>query len=430
MKLIKKILMVIPFVLPYMLLSAQTIMPLKIGDKVPDIYFAKMLNHISTSGKLSDFKGKAIIIDMWFHSCIPCIGGMPYMDSLQKEFKNDLQVLPVTWESQADIEEFWKKNVMVNKIKFTQVVEDSITRKLFPAVSFPHQIWIDKSGTVVAITDSKNSTRENIKKLIENDKINVPEKREEMDGKIRWGIEPLMNIRYEENKSNLLFYSYFSKYRKELNGSASYQKDTVNNLIRWKFSNYGLLNLYHNAYANTTGVPFNLATRVIRRDHKTLKSRPDFKTHTDIFCYDVMYKDTTLNSFGKFMIPDLDRFFGLKSREVKKKIMCYVISPNGKGSRYRQTIDPDGKRHFYNLTLQKNTLLSVSKMWPSHLNTILTQFTPLPLLFEMGTDKLINFEVVWNLDDLKKMNTELTKFDLQIEKKKRRQKVIILEDAP
>ncbi len=44
-------------------LHAQPV-PLKIGDRAPDITI-KAVNHTSSTLKLSDFKGKLLILDFW-----------------------------------------------------------------------------------------------------------------------------------------------------------------------------------------------------------------------------------------------------------------------------------------------------------------------------------------------------------------------------
>ncbi len=431
MKNILKTVLLAVFVLTCQLVQAQNVNPLHIGDKVPDIAYTKMLNHKASNGRLSDFKGKAIIIDLWFKECGGCIGAMPHLDSLQNEFKDDLQVLLITWQTQAEIMDFWRRNLDVGKYRFVQAVEDTITRKLFPAVAFPHQIWISKEGVVTAITDGQGTTRDEIKKLITNSKLSLREKKDEMDANVRWGIAPLMNIRYDDNKDKILNYSYFSKYRPELNGSATHEIDSVNRLVRMKFSNMDYITLYHYAYvSNMERRIIHRPTRMIRLDHSDLPRKLDFLTMSTSFCYDLIYKDTskTLYNFGKHMTSDLDRFFDVKSHEELREISCYIISPNGKGIRFRETINPDGKKHVYNMSLETGKLLSVSRQLPSFLEGSLMDYADKPLLFEMGNEKKLNFEVVWNLDNLKQMNLELEKYDLKIEKAMRKRKVIILED--
>jgi thiol-disulfide isomerase/thioredoxin len=67
---------------------------LKIGDKVPDIEF-KMLNHSSKSTKLSDYRGKVVILDFWTTFCTPCVAKFPQLDSLQKANSDLVKILLV-----------------------------------------------------------------------------------------------------------------------------------------------------------------------------------------------------------------------------------------------------------------------------------------------------------------------------------------------
>ncbi len=153
--------------------NAQQIKPLTVGDKLPDVVFKTMLNHKAPSGKLSDFKGKAMIIDMWFRQCGSCVDAMPHLDSVQKAYKDNLQVLLVTWQTKKEIEAFWKERLPVQGLKFTQVVEDTVMKALFPAVGYPHQIWIDKNGIVKSINDGRQTTKENIKSLIVGNTVKI-----------------------------------------------------------------------------------------------------------------------------------------------------------------------------------------------------------------------------------------------------------------
>ncbi len=46
--------------------------------------------------KLSDFKGKVIVLDFWATWCAPCREGIPDLIEIQKEFKNQVQVIGIT----------------------------------------------------------------------------------------------------------------------------------------------------------------------------------------------------------------------------------------------------------------------------------------------------------------------------------------------
>lgn len=413
------------------MLFSQDIKPLTIGDKVPDVVLGNMLNYKTSQGKLSDFKGKAIIIDMWFRECGACREAMPHLDSLQKEFKDDLQVLLVTWQPKAHIEEFWRANRNFGHLKFTQAVEDSTLRKLFPARGFPHQIWINKDGIVVAITGGQSTNKGNVKKLIHGEPVNLPVKRDEMDSRVAAAVDPLMNIRFEENRSNLLYYSYFSKRRPEFNGGSSLLLDTANQIVRVKFTNTDFLYLYDCAYSNKFGSDLHRPTRMVREDSNPIATKSDYQNYTNVFCYDLMYKDSTYSNFGKFMVSDLDRFFGVKSHEEIREIPCYILRPTGANENYKQKLNPDENYYLTNPKLKKGEITEMNgleKAWFSTVIRSLMLYVDKPLLLELGDAENLNFRVTWNLENLPAMNKELAEYGLEIVIEDRPRKVIVLKD--
>lgn len=422
----------VAFLLGQILSSAQTVLPLKIGDNIPDLELKKMLNHQSSSGKLSDFTGKAIIIDLWFKECVPCIASMPHLDSIQKKFNKDLQILPVTWQSKDAIEQFWKNNLDVGELKFTQVVEDTVVRRLFPARSFPHQIWLDKNRKVIAITDGKNLTIDNIKKLINGQNIALQKKTDENDNSVANALLPNMVNRYEQNKNKILYYSYLSNYRKELSGWTRVEKDTLTQTIRVLANNIDLLGLYNFAYTNNSGATVHYKTRILRKDHNPVKTMQDGKFDTTAsFCYELIYRGH-YRDFGKYMIKDLDRSFKVRSHEELIELPCYVIRSTGNDTRYRNPNPAYSGRQTKNIALKKDALLVANMQWISFLERALNQGSGnqrnFPIVFELPNEKTINFEVNWNLEKLDTMNRELAKYDLMIEFVKRKRKVIVLED--
>jgi len=80
------------FILIYLgfICLAGEVKPLKIGDKVPDIEFKLVDSKTGgiSKGKLSDYKGKLVIIDFWASWCYSCLHKFPKMDELQKKYSN------------------------------------------------------------------------------------------------------------------------------------------------------------------------------------------------------------------------------------------------------------------------------------------------------------------------------------------------------
>ena len=89
--------------------SQQPVKRLRIGDSVPNVSIGNLVNYQKASYKMSEFKDKLLIIDFWATWCMPCIASFPKLDSLQKEFEQELMILSVTSEEKKMVEEFLKK---------------------------------------------------------------------------------------------------------------------------------------------------------------------------------------------------------------------------------------------------------------------------------------------------------------------------------
>ncbi|MBB6107814.1 Thiol-disulfide isomerase or thioredoxin [Mucilaginibacter lappiensis] len=146
--------------------NAQT-KPLAIGDKVPDIIIKDVLNYKTTSTKLSDFKGKLLILDFWATWCSPCVAMLPKTDSLQKKFAGEVEILPVTYEDKTMAAAFLTRLKSVKHISISSVINDKILNSLFVHGSIPYYVWIDKNGTVIATTESKEINEKNIRLAID-----------------------------------------------------------------------------------------------------------------------------------------------------------------------------------------------------------------------------------------------------------------------
>jgi thiol-disulfide isomerase/thioredoxin len=147
-------------------ISAQ-IKELHVGDTVPDIVINNIINYKTNNARISDFKGKLLILDFWTTWCSPCIAMFSKTDSLEKAFKDEVLFLPVTYEKKQDAAFLLSKMNKVNNIMTPSVVEDTILSKYFHHATVPHYVWIDNNSRVIAITNMTEVNTENIRKAIE-----------------------------------------------------------------------------------------------------------------------------------------------------------------------------------------------------------------------------------------------------------------------
>ncbi|HYF29816.1 MAG TPA: TlpA family protein disulfide reductase [Chitinophagaceae bacterium] len=151
---------------------------LNIGDTVPDISLANLVNYKTSSAKLSDFKGKLLILDFWATWCGPCIAAFPRLDSLQKKYGDKMQVIPVTSEAKQLVSDFLERMNKMKKVSVFSVVNDKTLGKLFPHTYLPHYVWIDAGGKVVAITEMQHVNEANINAVLSGKGLQMAEKKD------------------------------------------------------------------------------------------------------------------------------------------------------------------------------------------------------------------------------------------------------------
>ncbi|SDE40147.1 Thioredoxin-like [Mucilaginibacter pineti] len=159
--------------------TSKTIKTLSIGDKMPDVKITNIINSHIKSGKISDYKGKLILLDFWSTWCSACIDGFSELDSLQRQYPDKIQILLVNPKREGDS----KKGVqiVINRMnewstrpfRLPIVFQDTSITKNFQFHSLPHCVWIGPDGKVIGITGKEEVTIQNIKKGIAGKKIEI-----------------------------------------------------------------------------------------------------------------------------------------------------------------------------------------------------------------------------------------------------------------
>jgi len=115
---------------------------LSIGEKAPDFQLKTLTGD---TVKLSDLKGKKIMLNFWATWCPPCKAEMPEMEQFSKQIGKDTVILAVNIDPQLDVQAF----VDENKITFPILLdaEDKVN-ETYQVISIPTTYFIDTNGFI------------------------------------------------------------------------------------------------------------------------------------------------------------------------------------------------------------------------------------------------------------------------------------------
>ena len=78
------------------------------GQKLPDFDLMDLKGNKINS---RDLKGRPVVINIWFATCIPCMEEMPALNELKEKFQNsDVVFLAITFENKITVQNFLKKH--------------------------------------------------------------------------------------------------------------------------------------------------------------------------------------------------------------------------------------------------------------------------------------------------------------------------------
>ncbi len=318
--------------------SPPEIKSLSIGDTVPDVVFNEVMNYPAKTAKLSDFQNKKLIIlDFWSTSCSACIGYFPHMQSLSRQFKNDLQIILVNgntriWHDNPPKIERVLKNLKDRSgvtIRLPIVLNCEILDQYFPRRTIPHEVWISNNGVVLAITGAEEVTAGNIKDIIEGKKVTMRMKK---DVFFDIGHRQLSALVYGANSLSGQSISSSLLYKGQIDGLGSRMglrgSDGIADTLYTGMyvTNMPFLYLYQLAYQNLMQF---LPNRIIIETRDSADFRyngyRDSSWYSQVYSYDINVPPVSRQKMMEYMQRDLERTFHTKVTDQKRRIKCWVL---------------------------------------------------------------------------------------------------------
>jgi peroxiredoxin len=372
----------------------------EIGKQVPDYTFNNVLNSPQRKISLRSLKGKIVILEFWATWCGPCIPAMKNLDILQKEFKDALEVITISTESEERLERFIKSSNTSLRI-----ASDTSHTLNFRYNVIPHSIIIDREGIVRAITSPGNINAGVLNNLISNNEISLNVKDDfYSDPAVKVGtIKSIVNSNYRiELKS----------YDPAKRGGAHVFKDSDGNINGIEIWNSPIPRLYQYL--------FEIASpgRMIFKDG--LSYATDFpyeKGHQFNFTIEVSNDHT--GDWKKLGIDFLNENFDFNGRKAIDTLDCFVLK-----NRDSEIKESDSNEVSVMIT---GSILKAKKIKISRLTAYLENFNSLPVVDATNLKGEYDIDLNWLETDPKTLSDELGKYGLVLEKSEKKLPVEVME---
>jgi thiol-disulfide isomerase/thioredoxin len=396
----------------------KAITPLTIGDTLPDMALSRIINYKPSTACLSSFKGKLLILDFWATWCTACLKHFPQMDSLQQQYKSEVQVLLVnaknTGDDEKKIQAFLEKRKAPNGRPYSlpSVIGDTLLTQLFPHKLLPHYVWLDSSRKVVAITDAEALTAKNIAPFLNGGN---PALRLKKDVLSYNPAAPLLVNGNGGTDSNLLYNSTFSGFIPGLPSGVNYTTTATT----WQVTmlNLPVLSLYQQALRFP-------ANRVLLHVKHRSAFNPASVTPTNSFCYQLTLPAATPPAQKASLIAeDLNRLLGLQGSIQTLTLPCWVLVRRQKPLQRPKASLPPAGAEIVQLNNQPLSALLIA------LNGSAITFPPRRIVIdETGYTGTFTLQLTLS-ENLQALNQQLATYGLRLLPAQKALPVFILADA-
>lgn len=406
---------------------------LKIGDQVPDITINNIINYRGADGKptatakLSDFKGKLLILDFWDTYCSSCIEVLPKLDSLQKAFGDSISILPVTAQSEQSIKKFLSNNGYLKGYTIQTIVEDKILGRLFPHTMIPHDVWIDHNGKVCAITDAQYITTLNIRALLHGKSLDWAIKKDIVDYN---EAKPLLNANLISGGT--IYYSTITPFISGVPPAFGVKEDTIHSTIRTYVINFPILKMYLIAFGHLFAFPANHIVLEVKDKNNYIydKSRgyaADWNQKHSYSYESNLPSTITDKERLRLMAQDMNKYLSLYGRMETRRLQCLILSLSKNDISLFQT---KGEKHLN--TLSETT--GAKALRNARLSNLVWKMNDMPgtmpVVDETGYSGKV--DMVFNVnsfDDVPQLRKELARYGLKLSQEERSLEVLVLSET-
>jgi len=115
--------------------------------------------------RLSDFYGRAVLLDFFAYWCVPCAQAVPHLNELHQQYdERGLSVVGVTWEGPKKTEPWLEKYGVAYATGYDA---GSGLQRLFQINSIPFAVLLDAEGVIAWTGDPRHLTPERIERALD-----------------------------------------------------------------------------------------------------------------------------------------------------------------------------------------------------------------------------------------------------------------------
>jgi thiol-disulfide isomerase/thioredoxin len=156
---------ILPFIGIFFFASLQSLAQPKVGEQAYEISLSDVNGKIQ---KLSEQRGKVVLIDFWASWCGPCRRANPGLAVLYSKYRDKgFEIFGVSID---DEKKAWKKAIAADGISWKQVNEkggwDAPVAVQWKLGQIPTSFLIDKQGKVVALDPTKQQIEDHLKSIL------------------------------------------------------------------------------------------------------------------------------------------------------------------------------------------------------------------------------------------------------------------------
>lgn len=177
----------------------------KLNDQINNFSIETILNTLNKTEKFKNLQREITILDFFGTWCAPCLRALPNLEALQKKFPNQLAVVLISTEKEAQLNNFLAKKI---DLTFPIVVdEEKIISNKFMPPAYPYTVIVNKQNKIIALTEASEINEAKIKEWLLRANERGNEVRESSDPVSIKVVETANDNRYTKLSEDLIYAS-------------------------------------------------------------------------------------------------------------------------------------------------------------------------------------------------------------------------------